>query len=226
LGIEITPAASDQAPESASPNETQGSVFADDVLRALAIKGAAELEALSVAMSAGPDDVQQVVDELAGDGLLEASAAGLRLTPDGKLKAGDLFAADRVSIGEERSVEILEQFRPLDLRMKDIVTAWQLREVGGEQVFNDHTDAAYDAKALDDLAALHSETAEWLPPVSTQLKRFAGYTSRLTRALEQARQGDQRYVASPRVESYHSVWFELHEDLIRLAGRKRSEEAG
>ena len=38
-----------------------------------------------------------------------------------------------------------------------------------------------------------------------------------------ARGGDQRYVASPRVDSYHSVWFELHEDLIRLSGKKRAE---
>jgi hypothetical protein len=33
-----------------------------------------------------------------------------------------------------------------------------------------------------------------------------------------------RFVASPRVDSYHGVWFELHEDLIRLAGRRRSDE--
>jgi pyruvate,orthophosphate dikinase len=51
------------------------------------------------------------------------------------------------------------------------------------------------------------------------------YGSRLARALEQARASDQRFVASPRVDSYHSVWFELHEHLIRLAGRKRSDEA-
>ncbi len=36
--------------------------------------------------------------------------------------------------------------------------------------------------------------------------------------------GDHRYVASPRVDSYHSVWFELHEELILLAGRSRAEE--
>ena len=36
--------------------------------------------------------------------------------------------------------------------------------------------------------------------------------------------GDQRYVASPRVDSYHGVWFELHEDLIALAGRRRADE--
>jgi hypothetical protein len=29
----------------------------------------------------------------------------------------------------------------------------------------------------------------------------------------------------PRVDSYHSVWHELREDLIRLAGRRRADEA-
>jgi pyruvate,orthophosphate dikinase len=38
------------------------------------------------------------------------------------------------------------------------------------------------------------------------------------------RAGDHRFVASPRVDSYHSVWFELHEDVIRLAGRTREDE--
>ena len=32
------------------------------------------------------------------------------------------------------------------------------------------------------------------------------------------------YIASPRVDSYHGVWFELHEDLIRLSGKTREEE--
>jgi len=36
--------------------------------------------------------------------------------------------------------------------------------------------------------------------------------------------GDGRYVASPRVDSYHGIWFELHEDLIQLAGRTRADE--
>ena len=54
--------------------------------------------------------------------------------------------------------------------------------------------------------------------------RLADYGVRLGRALERALAGDQRYVASPRVDSYHGIWFELHEDLIRLAGRSRAEE--
>jgi pyruvate, orthophosphate dikinase len=118
---------------------------------------------------------------------------------------------------------LLEEFHALDGRMKEIVTAWQMREVAGEQTINDHSDAAYDAAVLDRLAALHSETAAWLGSLSTSLTRFDIYRTRLGRALDAARGGDQRFVASPRVDSYHGVWFELHEDLIRLAGKRRAE---
>jgi hypothetical protein len=30
-------------------------------------------------------------------------------------------------------------------------------------------------------------------------------------------------VSSPKIESYHTLWFELHEDLLRLLGKRRSE---
>jgi pyruvate,orthophosphate dikinase len=30
-------------------------------------------------------------------------------------------------------------------------------------------------------------------------------------------------LASPLKESYHTVWFELHEELIALSGRQRTE---
>ena len=33
------------------------------------------------------------------------------------------------------------------------------------------------------------------------------------------------YLASPLVDSYHTVWFELHEELIELAGSTREAEA-
>ena len=64
----------------------------------------------------------------------------------------------------------------------------------------------------------------WLTPIETGCPRLAGYRVRLGRALEAAQAGDGRYVASPRVDSYHGIWFELHEDLIQLAGRTREDE--
>jgi pyruvate,orthophosphate dikinase len=107
--------------------------------------------------------------------------------------------------------------------MKDTVTAWQLRDAEA-QVVNDHSDAEYDKQVLDRLAALHTDATGWLTPLESGSPRLAGYRLRLDRALEQATGGDGRFVASPRVDSYHGIWFELHEDLIRLAGRTREDE--
>jgi pyruvate, orthophosphate dikinase len=194
-------------------------------VRALLIKGAATPEQLGEAMHAGSDRLEPLLATLEHEGLVEKGGGGLRLSAAGKLAALGLFTADRATVGEKRSVDILEEFHSFDQRMKDIVTAWQVRDVAGEQVLNDHSDAAYDAQVLSELAALHSDMEMWLAPLSGAMRRFAVYRVRLGRAAERARDGDQRFIASPRVDSYHSIWFELHEDLIRLAGRRRSDEA-
>jgi hypothetical protein len=55
------------------------------------------------------------------------------------------------------------------------------------------------------------------------LPRFAYYRTRLLAALEKAEAGNIQWVSSPTIESYHTLWFELHEDLLRLLGRLRSE---
>ena len=104
--------------------------------------------------------------------------------------------------------------------MKEVVTAWQMRDGG----VNDHADADYDAGVLEQLTAIHAEATAWLAPTEAALPRLGDYGARLGRALDAARSGDGRFVASPRVDSYHGIWFELHEDLIQLAGRTREEE--
>ena len=48
-------------------------------------------------------------------------------------------------------------------------------------------------------------------------------TLRGREALEQAEDGNVNAVSDARSESYHTVWFELHEDLLRLTGRQREE---
>jgi pyruvate,orthophosphate dikinase len=228
LGIPIgdtedVPAAQQPTPEVA---DAPAELTSDDVLRGLLIKGLVTPENLAVALSTGAEQVRPIADGLVAEGLAEVSAGAFRLTGNGKLHALSAFSGDRERTGgEEAWVAALDGFLLLDCRMKDTVTAWQLRDVGGEQVFNDHSDAAYDASVLERLAAIHADTVAWLAPLSTRLGRLAAYRVRLERAVALARGGDQRFVASPRVDSYHSVWFELHEDLIRLSGRRRSDEA-
>ena len=52
--------------------------------------------------------------------------------------------------------------------------------------------------------------------------RFAPYAGRLGAALAAVHGGDARYVANPRVDSLHQIWFELHEDLLATLGRSRT----
>ena len=231
LGIEIA-AAPDAAvaqptdlpapgvPTAAAPGE----VTLDDALRMLAVKGYATPEGLGTALLASADEASALLDRLVADGLAEVAAGSFRLTADGRAVARERIAEDTERWGVARAGAALDAFLALDHRMKTTVTAWQMREVNGAQTFNDHSDPAYDATVLADLAALHADALDWLGAQESAPARLTAYRERLERANAAAQGGDPRYVASPRVDSYHGVWFELHEDLIQLAGRNRADE--
>ena len=198
-------------------------VTPDDCLSAIAIKGFAPLQGVADAVISTPEAIQPVLDRLVDDGLATTVAGAYRLTEPGTARATALREAEQAALGIERAAAALDALVGLDQRMKDAVTAWQLRDAE-QQVLNDHTDAAYDQGVLDRLASLHADAMDWLGPLEAACPRLAGYRVRLGRAIEAAQGGDGRYVASPRVDSYHGIWFELHEDLIGLAGRNRADE--
>jgi len=145
------------------------------------------------------------------------------LTDSASDSLAELLAEEQAAWGLGSAEAALDAFLALDQRMKGIVTGWQMRDAEAG-VVNDHANADYDRAVLDRLAALHKDTVDWLTPNETGWPRLGGYRIRLGRAAEAAQAGDGRYVASPRVDSYHGIWFELHEDLIQLAGRTRADE--
>jgi pyruvate,orthophosphate dikinase len=221
LGHDLAPDAG-AATGAGAPEPTAAT--ADDVLRALVVKGYATPEGAATALLATPEEMSEHFDRLVADGLAEMAAGSFRLTADGRNVGKEKIAADTERWGKDNAAAALDAFLALDHRMKETVTAWQMRETDGAQAFNDHSDPAYDAKVLDDLADIHADASAWLTPLVAGLPRLAAYRERLERAAAAARGGDNRYVASPRVDSYHGVWFELHEDLILLAGRNRADE--
>jgi pyruvate,orthophosphate dikinase len=198
-------------------------VTLDDCVRVLAIKGLTPIQGVAEAVLATPDDMAPILDQLVVEGLASTVAGAWRLTEQGSARAAVLRTAERDAWGSDRATAALDGFIDLDLRVKDAVTAWQLRDATA-QVVNDHADPEYDRGVLDRLAAIHAEAIAWLTPLEAGCPRLADYGVRLDRAIEAAVGGDGRYLASPRVDSYHGVWFELHEDLIQLAGRNRADE--
>jgi pyruvate,orthophosphate dikinase len=223
LGIEVGAEVASAPAEPASPSAATRKVTPDRCLQAIAVKGFALPPAVADAVVAAPEIVGPILDQLAIDGLVTMSAGALKLTEAGMARASELLAADRASMGEDAAAAALDGFLDLDRRMKDTVTAWQMRDATAG-VLNDHSDADYDRAVLDRLADLHVDAVAWLTPLEPACPRLADYRERLDRAVAAALGGDTRYVASPRVDSYHGIWFELHEDLIGLAGRTRAEE--
>jgi pyruvate,orthophosphate dikinase len=225
LGIAIGDEAPGQATStSANPLPEPPTFTRPDVLRILMVNGYGTPENVAAALLSTPDVTSGLLDGLVADGLAEVVAGSSRLTAHGKSVGKQQMGADSDAWGIENAVAALDAFLALDQRMKVTVTAWQMRDIDGAQAFNDHSDPAYDARVLAELAALHADATAWLQPLAGGLPRLALYLGRLERAIAAARGGDHRYVASPRVDSYHGAWFELHEDLIQLAGRSRAEE--
>jgi pyruvate,orthophosphate dikinase len=203
-------------------NDAGGPTDPDTVLRVIAIKGFAPVDGVADAVLSTPGAVQPVIDDLVAKGWVESSAGALKLTESGRRRSEETLEKERAAWGAENATAALDAFLDIDHRVKDVVTAWQMRDA---QTPNDHTDPDYDAGVLERLGAVHQDAVAWLAPIKPTVTRFRDYDARLARALEAATDGDGRYVASPRVDSYHGIWFELHEDLIQLAGRSREEEA-
>ena len=197
---------------------------ADDCLQAVGIKGLAPAETVALAVLSTPDVVKPLLDRLVAEGLVASVAGAYRLTDAGRVRRAELVVAERSTLGAERALAALDGFLGLDQRVKAAVTDWQLRPAEGEPVLNDHSDTDYDGSILARLADLHAEAVAWFVPLEMSWARARRYRVRLDRALERVLDGDHRSIASPRVDSYHGIWFELHEELILLAGRTRADE--
>ena len=116
-----------------------------------------------------------------------------------------------------------ERFERINLELKQLITDWQTVEIGGKRVPNDHADAAYDEAIIGRLGDLHERFEPILKALVGGEPRLGVYARKLGEALDQAEEGKQAAVSDARSDSYHTVWFELHEDLLRLTGRQREE---
>jgi hypothetical protein len=96
-------------------------------------------------------------------------------------------------------------------------------KIGSAPTLNDHTDPDYDAKVLTRLIRIDSLAQDLLTELCAQLDRFAIYQRRLSTALDHTMAGSHSFVAD-NLDSYHTIWFQLHEDLLTTLGISRDEE--
>ena len=181
----------------------------------------AVLQAVRLKGRVSRDDLGADVDELVASGLL-ADGPLLRLTPEGRARLGELLDAERASVDPAVVAAAYTEFRSLNTEFKALVTDWQLRN--GQP--NTHDDAEYDAAVLARLDAVHRQAVPLVDAVAAELPRLARYSEKLGAALDRVHGGDTTWLSRPLIDSYHTVWFELHEELILAAGLTREAEDG
>jgi hypothetical protein len=77
---------------------------------------------------------------------------------------------------------------------------------------------------IDRLQQLHERAAPLVRRVARSVPRFEPYPPRLRAAIVRVDEGDHDWFTSPRIDSYHTVWMQLHEDLLLALGRRREDE--
>ena len=198
------------------------------VLHALRLKGFAEDEVLAATTGLDGDVVAGHLKTLAEDELVvrrDGRVSGWSLTPAGRASHAERVAAELDASGARDAVHgCYSRFLEINHDMLAVCTAWQLRGSEGSQTINDHSDAAYDAEVIQRLVGIHDRVRPVTVDLREALARFAGYGGRLRDALEKVVAGEHEWFTKPIIDSYHTVWFELHEDLLSTLGIERASE--
>jgi hypothetical protein len=194
------------------------------VLHALRCIGYASLPRVAAAVGLPESEVDSELIDLAVAGLVTHTAGafgGWGLTDAGRTADAAWTAEELATTGDRTALtEVYHGFLVLNPELLDLCTAWQLRSADGVMVTNDHTDPAYDARVLHRFTEFDQRADVVCAGLATAMPRLRRYRVRLTDALVHARSGALDYLAD-NTESYHAVWFQLHEDLLSTLGIPR-----
>jgi hypothetical protein len=194
------------------------------VMHGLAVKKHGTPEAIAGLLGLDPNEVKTVIGRLVEAKRAVEVQGKYLLTPPARVALdsdyshlyADLRANPQFKAG-------YEAFERLNGALKQLITDWQTVGIGGERVPNDHSNKDYDRKIIDRLGELHERAEVVLARLASALPRMRVYGEKLLQALEKAEDGAITWISDPKIDSYHTLWFELHEDLLRLMGREREE---
>lgn len=191
------------------------------ILQAARLKGRLSPDAATAFARAPESDVTAELSELR-DGGYVVGEPNVRLTPDGRERLTRMVVEERSTVDQDALTACYHEFDDYNNDLKSIITAWQLLDATTP---NDHTNAEYDQGVIARLSELHERFLPLVTRVSEIAPRLAAYGNRFADAIRKVNEGDTTFVARPIMDSYHTVWFEFHEELIGLLGLSREEEA-
>ena len=197
------------------------------VLHGLRIKGMASVEAVAQRFALNPDLVQELLLDYEAFGWISrvifAEVNGWALTGAGRAENERRLSIELDQTGARSEVAAAHDvFIALNPRLLAAVTDWQIRpERADPLATNDHTDGPWDERVLNDLRDLQRPLRPVCEQLAAALQRFTGYAERYSAALDRVDRGERAWVAQPKIDSCHTVWMELHEDLLATFGLER-----
>jgi len=170
-------------------------------------------------------EVEASLEKAVAEGVVVAARGSFMISPAGRQLLESLYPnafADLRSSAEIGAA--MDEFEVgVNKQVLSLTTEWQTKDLDGERVANDHADPDYDGKILDRLARVHDKTGKVLRPLAVADPLVERFLERVGVALTRAEGGQIDYVSGVRVDSVHTVWFQMHEHLLRLTGRERPE---
>ncbi|MGN7247204.1 transcriptional regulator [Janibacter anophelis] len=147
-------------------------------------------------------------------------------TDRGRAKGESALAAELDGIGGRVGVQQAHaDFLPLNRRIGDVMTQWQLRPIPDDPLApNDHRDPAYDDAVIRRLTRLVDDVRPVLDRLTQLLQRFDLHQPRFDTAVRRMSQGSDTWVDSPDVASLNICWIQLHEDLLATLGIERGSD--
>jgi hypothetical protein len=194
-------------------------------LHTLTLRQLADADQVLAILEQDPDEVKQALEKAVEDKTAMAARGAYMITPTGRALLDEAyptwFAAERASSDITEAMDSFES--GVNRQVLSYTTDWQTVEVNGQRQANDHGDAAYDAKIIDKLAKVLERTEGVLAPLVSAQPSLARFLDRASSALTRAESGETDYVSGVRVDSFHTVWFQMHEHVLRITGRERPE---
>ena len=190
------------------------------VLHRLRVRGLSEPDTVALGTGLDVAEAEGQLRTLDRDGLVSRRdgkvLSGWSLTPDGRMEHARLLGEELNASGAKPIVDAgYQRFLAINVDLRAVCIDW---------ASSDHTDPTADLEMVERLASLDAQALPITKDLSAHLQRFGPYQMRLGAALKKVRAGEAEWFAKPLIDSYHTVWFELHEDLMATLGIQRGED--
>lgn len=194
-------------------------------IHALTLRQLASADQIAEVTGQAPAAAEAALDKAVADGTVMAARGSYMITPAGREQLDAAYPQAFAGLRFDAAVaQALDSFETgVNKQVLSLTTDWQTIEVDGQRVTNDHGDPEYDDKIIGKLGRVVDKTATVLGPVIDADPLTGRFLDRLGVALTRAEGGETDYVSGVRVDSVHTVWFQMHEHLLRLTGRERPE---